>query len=86
MKRRKDRRLTHAERRSLFLVSTFLLAAIGLMLWFHLRQNEIVPPSEVVVRSGQDLRVPMAELSAGKARHSHHPEVLWSRMWQWDMA
>ena len=68
MKRKKDRPLTPAERRSLFLLSAFLLAAIGLGLWLNLSQHEIVPASEILVRSGQDLRIPLAELSLGKAR------------------
>ena len=68
MKRKKDRPLTQGERRSLFFLSTFLLAAIGLGVWLHLSQHEIVPASEILVRSGQDLRIPLAELSLGKAR------------------
>lgn len=68
MKRRKEPRLTHQERRSLFLVTTFFLAAIGLATWLYLSQLEIIPANEVAVHSGQDLRVPLADLSPGKAR------------------
>jgi uncharacterized membrane protein len=67
MKRKQDRPLTSAERRSLFLLCALLLAVIGLVTWLHLSQHEIVPPSEIAVRSGEDLRFPVAELSPGKA-------------------
>lgn len=68
MKRNRDRPLTPAERRSLFFVCVFLLAAIGLGLWMHLSQHEIVPPSDIAARTGEDLRILVAELSPGKAR------------------
>jgi uncharacterized membrane protein len=68
MKRKKDRPLTPAERRSFLFVGAILLAGIGLGVWIHLSQHEFVPPSEIAVRSREDLRVPMAELSPGKAR------------------
>ena len=67
MKRKQDRPLTSAERRSLFLLCAFLLAVIGLATWLHLSQHEFVPPREIAVRSGEDLRVPVADLSPGKA-------------------
>lgn len=68
MNRRKERRLTPAERRSLLLVAAFLLAAIGLPTSIHLGQHEIVPPQEIITRSGQDLRVLLADLRHDKAR------------------
>jgi uncharacterized membrane protein len=68
MKRKKERPRTSAERRSLFLLCAFLLAGIGLASWLHLSQHEIVPPSDIAARSGEDLRILVAELSPGKAR------------------
>ncbi len=68
MKRKKDRPLTPAERRSLYFLTAFLLAVFGVGWWLMGRQFEIVPPSEIAVRSGEDLRVPVAELGPGKAR------------------
>ena len=46
----------------------FLLGAIGLILWLNHSKDEIIPPSERALRSGQDLTIPLAELSHGKAR------------------
>jgi hypothetical protein len=66
MKRKKDRPLTPAERRSLYFLTAVLLAVFGLGWW--LVQFKTVPPSEIAVRSGEDLRVPVAELGPGKAR------------------
>lgn len=68
MKRKKKRPLTSAERRSIFLLCAFLVAVIGLDTWLHLSQHEIVPSDEIAVRSGEDLRFPVAELNPGKAR------------------
>lgn len=68
MKRQKERRLTPAERRSMLLLSAFLLTAIGSGLWLHLGQHEIIPPKEITARSGQDLRVSLADLRSAKAR------------------
>ncbi len=68
MKRGKERRLTPQERRSLLLVTTFLLAAVGLGTWLHLSQHEILPAKEFAARAGQDLRVPLADLRSDKAR------------------
>ena len=66
MKRNKGLRLTPAERRSLYFLTAVLLAVFGLGWW--LVQFKTVPPSEIAVRSGEDLRVPVAELGTGKAR------------------
>lgn len=66
MSRKKDRPLTPAERRSFLFVGATLLAGIGLGVWPHLSQHEFVPPREIAVRSGEDLSVPMAELSPGE--------------------
>lgn len=68
MKRNRDLRLTPAERRSLYFLTAVLLAVFGLGWWLLGRQFEIVPPSEIAVRSREDLRVPVAELGPGKAR------------------
>ena len=68
MKRNRDLRLTPAERRSLYFLTAVLLAVFGLGWWLLGRQFEIVPPSEIAVRSGEDLRVPVAEFGPGKAR------------------
>ena len=67
MKRRKERQVSPAERRWLLFVAVFLLTAIALGIWIQLSQHEIVPPKDIVVRSGEDLRVPLADLSPGKA-------------------
>ena len=68
MKRKKDRPLTAVEQRFLYFLTAFLLAVFGLRWWLLGRQFKIVPPSEIAVRSGEDLRVPVAELGPGKAR------------------
>ncbi|MBI5083343.1 MAG: DUF2318 domain-containing protein [Acidobacteria bacterium] len=68
MKRRKDRPLTPKERRSLLLLTVFLLSAIGLGVWLQVGQHEFSPPPEISMRAGEDLRVPVAELGPGKAR------------------
>ncbi len=67
MKRRKERRVSAAERRWLLFVTAFLLAAITMGVWIQLSQHEIVPPKDIVVPSGEDLRVPLVDLSPGKA-------------------
>ena len=68
MKRKKDRPLTPSERRSLLLLTVFLLAAIGLGVWLQVGQHEFIPTPETSMRAGEDLRIPVAELSPGKAR------------------
>ena len=68
MKRRKDRPLTPKERRSLLLLTLFLLSAIGLGVWVHVGQHELSPPPEISMHAGDDLQVPLAELGQGKAR------------------
>lgn len=68
MKRKKDRPLTPSERRSLLLLTVFLLAAIGLGVWLQVGQHEFIPTPEISMRAGEDLRVPLAELGPGKAR------------------
>lgn len=68
MKRKKDRPLTPSERRSLMLLTVFLLLVIGLGVWQHLGQIKFSPPPEISMRAGEDLRIPVVELSPGKAR------------------
>lgn len=68
MKRRKDRPFTPKERRSLLLLTAFLLSAIGLGVWLQMGQHEFSPPPEISMRAGDDLRAPLAELGEGKAR------------------
>jgi len=52
----------------MLLVTAFLLTAIGLGMWFHLGQHEIIPPKEITARAGQDLRVPLGDLRSDRAR------------------
>lgn len=68
MKRKGERKLTPAEQRSMLLVGVLLLAMIGLGLWLHRGHLESIAPSEVTVRSGQDLRVRTSDLRPGKGR------------------
>lgn len=68
MKRKKDRPLTPKERRSLMLLTLFLLSAIGLGVWLHLGHIEFIPPPEISMSAGEDLRIPVVELSPGRAR------------------
>ena len=60
MRRKKDRPLTPSERRSLLLLTVFLLAAIGLGVWLQVGQHEFIPTSEISMRAGEDLRIPPA--------------------------
>jgi uncharacterized membrane protein len=52
----------------MILVGVLLLAMIGLGVWLHKGHLEIIAPSEVIVRAGQDLRVPVSSLRPGKGK------------------
>ena len=68
MKGKRERTPTPAERRSMFFVGACLLAMIGLGVWLHRDHLETISPSEVTVRAGQDLRVPVSGLRPGKGQ------------------
>jgi hypothetical protein len=60
MKRKTDRPPTLSERRSLLLLTVFLLSATGLGVWLHLGDVEFCPRAEFSTHAGDDLRIPPA--------------------------
>jgi uncharacterized membrane protein len=67
MKRRRERSLAPAERRSLLLVAAFLTAFGAMAIWFQVSSHEWGPAREIPLPAGADLRISIAELSSGRS-------------------